>query len=273
MTTPQTTPLTYNGYVAQVATMAVVNYGTITNVSSNSIVVGTDTSPTSPTSPFNTILPQMLNYAELRIQRDLDLLPSLTSNTSYSLTAGSNLLQLQTNDFVTVQTVSILNGTANTPLVPTSKEYIQNTYNDSSSLGTPRFFAMYGGDLTTGGTAYNNIIVGPYPSVSYPLTITGTVRLKTLYPAVGSDGWPTLGTGTTFISTYYPDMLLMASMIYISAYQRDFGAVGNDTQMPGTYEAQYEMLLKGSSTEEARKRFASAGWTSMAPAPAASLPR
>lgn len=273
MTAPQTTPLTYNGYVAQIATMAVVNYGTITNASSNSIVVGTDTSPTSPSSPFNTIIPQMLNYAELRIQRDLDLLPSLVQNTSYSLTAGSNLLQLQTADFVTVQTISVVSGTATNPLIPTTKEFLQNVYNDSSYQSTPLYFAMSGGDISTGGNTYNNVLVGPYPNASYPLSITGTVRLKTLYPTVGSDGYPSIGTGTTFISTYLPDMLLMASMIYISAYQRDFGSIGNDPQMPGTYEAQYEMLLKGASTEEARKKFSSAGWTSMSPAPTASLPR
>ena len=59
MSTPNTTPLTYNGYVTQIGTMAVVN--TTTN---SGVVVGVD-------AAFNNIIPQMLNYAELRIQRDL----------------------------------------------------------------------------------------------------------------------------------------------------------------------------------------------------------
>ena len=78
MSSPNTTPLTYNGYVTQIATLAVVNTTT-----SGGVVVGVD-------AAFNSIIPQMLNYAELRIQRDLDLLPLVTSNTSYSLTTGSN---------------------------------------------------------------------------------------------------------------------------------------------------------------------------------------
>ena len=64
-----TIPLTYNLYVTQIATMAVVETQVVTGV-----VTGVD-------QAFNDIIPQMLNYAELRIQRDLDLLPALTTRT------------------------------------------------------------------------------------------------------------------------------------------------------------------------------------------------
>ena len=94
MTAPQTTPLTYNGYVTQIATMAVLNTQTVSGV-----VEGVD-------SAFNAIIPQMLNYAELRIQRDLDLLPSQSERT-YSLTDGNNSLQIDVEDFVTIQTFVI----------------------------------------------------------------------------------------------------------------------------------------------------------------------
>jgi hypothetical protein len=68
---------------------------------------------------------------------------------------------------------------------------------------------------------------------------------------------------TTFISLYLPDLLIMASMIYIAAYQRNFSsAMGNDPQMPITYETQYQTLLKSAMEEEARKKFESVGWTS-----------
>ena len=278
MTTP--TALSYNSYVSQIGTMAVVNTATITNASSNSIVVGTDTVPTSPTSPFNAVIPQMLNYAELRIQRDLDLLPSLVSLTispstgvAYSIPAGSNTVSIPTSDFVTVQTVGVINGTATLPLLPATKEYLQNVYNDSSYTAIPAYFAMIGGDAATGGLTSNNVLLGPYANLTYNLSITGTVRLPSLYPSIGVDGYPVVGTGTTFISTYLPDLLIMASMIYLSAYQRNFGGIGNDPAMPGAYENQYQTLLKGSSVEEARKKFNSAGWSSMSPAPVAALPR
>ena len=111
--TPQTTPLTYNGYVTQVATMAVVNVTTTAGV-----VVGVDTA-------FNDLIPQMLNYAELRIQRDLDLLPSQTSR-PYTLTIGNNQLQLGAYDFVTVQTITLSVSGETYPLLPATKEYLQN---------------------------------------------------------------------------------------------------------------------------------------------------
>lgn len=249
MSNPSTTPLTYNGYVTQIATMAVVNTQTV-----GGIVSGVD-------AAFNAIIPQMLNYAEMRIQRDLDLLPALTSNTSYSLTSGNNLLQLSVNDFITVQTISLTS--TGTPLVPTSKEFIQNVYGSNATTGAPQYFAMIGGDLTTDGNTYNNIIVGPYPDQSYSLTITGTQWLNTLY--ANSTSSAAANTNTTFISTNLPDLLIMASMIYISAFQRNFGRQSDDPAMAQSYETQYQTLLKGAGVQEAMKKFSASGWSSMSP--------
>jgi hypothetical protein len=38
--------------------------------------------------------------------------------------------------------------------------------------------------------------------------------------------------------------------------------MGNDPQMPVTYETQYQTLLKGAITEENRKKFEAAAWSS-----------
>jgi hypothetical protein len=257
--TPQTTPLTYNGYVTQIATMAVVNVQTTAGV-----VEGVDAS-------FNAIIPQMLNYAELRIQRDLDLLPSQTTRT-YTLTIGNNQLQLGAYDFVTVQTITIASGGVTFPLLPSTKEYLQNVYGSSASgaRGLPKLFAMYGGDLATGGTTYNNILIGPYPDAAYSVTVAGTVRLPTLYENAST---ALASTGTTFISTYFPDLLVQASMIYIAQFQRNFGQASNDPSMGPTYELQYENLLRSAGVEEARKKFSAAAWSSMAPSAVATPTR
>ena len=253
MSTPNTTPLTYNGYVTQIATMAVVNTQTV-----NGVVQGVD-------AAFNAIIPQMLNYAELRIQRDLDLLPLETSNT-YTLTSGSNILQISVNDFVTIETISVNNSGVNTPLLPATKEFLQNVWGNSTSTGVPQYFAMYGGDLATGGNTYNNIIFGPYSSGNYPVTVTGTIRMPTLYNQATATN---AATGTTFISTYLPDLLILASMIYISAYQRNFGRMSDDPAMAQSYENQYQALLKGAMMEEYRKKFEASAWSSKSPAPTA----
>jgi hypothetical protein len=58
----------------------------------------------------------------------------------------------------------------------------------------------------------------------------------------------------------------MASMIFVSGYQRNFGRASDDPAMAQSYEAQYQTLLKGATVEEARKKFESSGWTSQSPA-------
>ena len=253
--TAATTPLTYNGYVTQIATLAVLQTTT-----SSGVVVGVD-------QTFNDLIPQMLNYAELRIQRDLDLLPSQTSN-NYVISLNSNQVQIPVDDFVTIQTISLISGTAKTPLLPTTKEWLQNIYNDSSYTGAPQYFAMYGGDAASGGNTFNNIVFGPYADNNYSLLVTGTIRLPTLYKFATTLN---AATATTFISTYLPDLLIQASMIYISQFQRNFGPAANDPQMGPTYELQYQNLLKSAFVEEARKKFQASAWSSASP-PVAATP-
>jgi hypothetical protein len=215
------------------------------------------------------IIPQMLNYAELRIQRDLDLLPSQTSR-PYTLTIGNNQLQLGAYDFVTVQTITLNVAGVTYPLLPTTKEYLQNVYGSSAagSRARPKLFAMYGGDLSTGGETYNNILLGPYPDIAYTVDVVGTVRLPTLYENATT---PLAATGTTFISTYFPDLLIQASLIYIAQFQRNFGQASNDPSMGPTYELQYQNLLRGAAVEEGRKKFSASAWSSMSP-PVAATP-
>lgn len=256
------TPLTYNSYISQIADMAVVPTTTVVNSSSQTITVSTD-------SNFNVIIPEMLNYAELRIQRDLDLLSSVSSKTPYILSSGSNLLSIPTDDFITVQTVSVTNGTSKSPLLPVTKQYIQSVYNDSSYTGTPKVFSMYGGDSATGGKTSNYILVGPYANSTYTFSVSGTTRLPTLYPTIGGDGYPISGSGTTFISTYFPDLLVLASMIYISAYQRNFGRMSDDPAMAQSFEGQYQAVRQSAITEEYRKKFQGPAWTSESPSPIA----
>ena len=153
-----TTGLTYTTYVSQIATLAVV--------------------PVTDTN-YQSILPQMITYAENRICRDLDFLSTQYANT-YMMTAGSNQLTIPTGDFITIQTISITSGTLNNSVLPVSKEFIQNVYNNSASTGLPAVFAVYGGDQATTGLTSQNIIFGPYPDQNYSVTVTGTARPQSL---------------------------------------------------------------------------------------------
>ena len=233
----------YNAYVQQISTMAVV--------------------PVTDTN-FQIILPQMISYAELRMQRDLDFLSTQISNSNYSLTAGNNTLTIPTSAFVVMETFEVIDGSGSSmPLLAVGKEFIQNVYGTGSSTGLPQYFAVYGGDSATTGLTSQNMIIGPIPDLNYAIRLTGTVRSAPL----------SASNTTTYISTYLPDMFIMASMIYISAFQRNFGRQSDDPQMAQSYESQYQILKDSALLEENRKKFEAAAWTSYSPAPAATPTR
>jgi len=235
--------LTYSSYVQQIATLAVVPV-------------------TDPN--YTIIIPSMIDYAELRMQRDLDFLSTQISTSAYTFTSGNNQLTLPTSQFIVPQTFEVIDGSGNSsPLLAVGKEFIQNVYGSGSTTGLPQYFAVYGGDTATTGNTSQYMIVGPTPNSNYAVRLTGTVRSAPLSAT----------NTTTYISTYLPDMFIFASMIYISAYQRNFGRANDDPAMAQTYESQYQALKVSALTEENRKKFEAAAWTSYSPAPAATPSR
>ena len=242
--------LTYNTYKTQIAQMAVV----------------AEDDPN-----FLAIIPMMIDYASLRICRDLDMISTSTSvyGEGYKLFAGNRTLSFSQNfpngsSFVVSEQINLItpagstnpNTATRTPLMPTTKEFLDAVYGSSASanLGVPKYFTPFNETL---------FLVGPVPNVDYYVEVVGTFRPAPLSEAVQ----------TNFISQYLPDLLVMASMIYISAYQRNFGKESDDPQMAQSYENQYQLLLKSAGVEEARKKFEGAAWSSQAPASYASPTR
>jgi hypothetical protein len=249
-----TTGLTYTTYVDQIATLAVVD--------------PTDTA-------FQTILPQMITYAENRMYRDIDFMFTSTSlhGASYILTPGNRNLsfniELADGSFVVSEQINLLtdasgNAAATTdpdacvrvPLLPTTKEFLDAVYGSSltANRGQPKYFVPFNETL---------FFLGPVPDQAYPVEVVGTFRPNSLSAT----------NTTTFISNYLPDVFIMASMIYVSAYQRNFGRANDDPQMAISYESQYQALLKSALVEEARKKFDAAGWSSQSPATVATPSR
>lgn len=256
-----TTGLSYDGtvagttsYVDQIATMAVV---------------------AADDPAFLTILPQAITYAENRIYRDLDFLFTSASNSNYYVEAGTRTLLIPADTnfapadeygggvLVVTEQLNVLTPSGNTdpetstrvPLLPTTKEFLDAVYGASSTTGVPKYFAPFNDNL---------FLVGPFADARYYVEVVGTFRPLSM----------SASRKTTFISLYLPDVFIMASMVYIAAYQRNFtSAASNDPQMPVNYETQYQTLLKSASVEEARKKFEAAGWSSQAPAPVASPTR
>lgn len=248
-----TVPLTWNTWVSAVANLAVEDVSLVGGVMTGN-------------AQFNQALATAISYAENRIQRDMDLL-ALETSRGYVLASGNNLLAIPPTDFVTVRTIEV-NGA---PLLPVSKEFIQNTYPSGSTLGPPQYFAMYGGGASDGGNAASNILFGPPPDQPYAATFTGTIRAPSLYYSAVN---PVAATATTYISSVLPDLLVMCAMVSISAYQRNFsGMSANDANMPVSYETQYQELMNAARTENLRARFAASAWSSTATSQAATPSR
>jgi len=248
-----TTGLSYAGtvsgttsYITQIATMAVVEENN---------------------ADFLKILPQMITYAENRMYRDIDFLFTSEASTSYSVSLNSRTITLPIpalvgGTLVVTDQINLITpaGTSNpnlgtrVPLTPTTKEFLDAVYGDSTLTGQPQYWVPFND---------NTFLVGPYPNANYTVEIVGTYRPQSLSAT----------NTTTFISLNLPDLFIMVSMIYASAYQRNFGRANDDPQMAVTYEGQYQALLKGAMVEEARKKFEASGWSSQGPAPVATPTR
>jgi hypothetical protein len=231
---------TYDSYVTALATLLVVE---------------------ADNPEFVSLLPSFIDYAELRIYQDLDLLSTVTSDV-FSTTTNRRAVQFPIEAFNTIQNVNILTpvGTANpsaatrNPCLPVTKEFLDMVYGSVAGAGIPAYFAMYN---------QNTILLGPWPDTVYSVEIVGTYRPESL----------SVTNTSTFISTNLPSLFMMASLIYGAGYQRNFGKMADDPQMAVSYESQYKELLASAGGEEARKKFASTGWTSMAATPAATPTR
>ncbi len=257
---PATTPLTYNALITQVCLLAPYQY---TGPPSSAVV--------TPQAPeFTAVIPQMLNYAEQRIQRDLELMATQTAKGGYALTQGYQWLSVPPADFVVVQDVYVQIAGVWTPMNSVSVPYLNYVWPGGSAPAPPKVYAMAGGDLATAGLTGNMILFGPPPDAPYQVSLYGTQRA----PSLETYANPTqAGVSTTWISTWLPDLLVMACMIYVSAYQRDFGRQSDDPQMALSYEQQYQTLLGAVDKEEYRKRHEADAWSARAPSPTATPTR
>lgn len=212
---------------------------------------------------FANIIDSAIDYAEQRIYRELDLLATVAHDTSTSLTAYQRQVALPTDiTFITVQGVSLRlpsvpGDTLNLqrcPLTAVSRDVMDAVYGSQVPLGQPVWFAMIDNA---------NMIVGPCPDQDYALEYVGTIRPPALY---------TLGAnGTTFLTTYLPDLFLAAAMIFVAGYQKNFGSQADDPRAAMSWETQYQTLKASAETEEARRKFQSTGWTSLS-APSQATP-
>jgi hypothetical protein len=227
-----------------------------TAIANELVVLETDTD-------FLAILPSLIDYAEQRMYRELDLLNTVTRQTG-TLTSNDRDFTLPSTSgrFVTTQGINIItpssqtvpnSGTRN-QCFPTSRDYLDNIWPSTTGAGVPQFYAM----ITD-----QTVIFGPFPDATYTAEVIGTIRPTPL----------SVSNTTTYLTLYLPDAFFSAGMIFGSGWQKNFGAQADDPKMSTSWESQYQTLMGSANIEEQRKRYATGAWSSMSPTPLATASR
>jgi hypothetical protein len=219
---------------------------------------------------WNTDLPGIIDYAEQRIYRDLDLLATRVTDETAQASSGIRVMTLPTDigTFLGIEGINVITpagslssaGTRN-QVTPVSRPALDAFWPSASSgstasgiLGVPEFFAWQDNA---------NILFGPTPDQTYTVEVIGWQR-----PTVLSSN-----NSSTILTQMLPDLFMAASMVRASGFMRDFGSQADNPQMSQSWENQYQLLLKSADTEEARKYFRAQGWTSAQPRLVTTPPR
>lgn len=192
----------------------------------------------------NTILQRCIEFAENMINQDMDFIANRQPNSTAVFTAGNRQLTLPTGTR-SVQGVAQISpagtlpnvmGATSNELEETSLDIIDMFYPSSPAApGLGNYWAPK--DATT-------IVVGPAPDANYVAYITGI-----FFPA--PMGFQNV---TTYIGTFYPQLLMAAAMYFMAGYQRDFGAQSEDPKLASSWKATYDYLLPSCVMEEKRRK-------------------
>ena len=241
--------VTYATYVSEIATITVI---------SSTILVNGDNN-------FQGIMPAIIDYAEGRLWRDLDLPAARVTDTSVTCSSGIRTIALSTTQgtLLSLETVNLFSSAGTTssngtriPLTPVSKAVVDAVYPSatSSNTGLPEYFAR---------VTDTEIMLGPTPDQAY-----GTEVIATIRPAPLSASNP-----TTWLSLNVSELMIAAGMVIAAGYMRNYGAQADDPQMPGSWEAQYKSLLASANVDSLRMKFQSNAWSAQIPSPTATPPR
>jgi hypothetical protein len=202
---------------------------------------------------FVAILPTIIDYAEQRCYRDLDLLnATLTIDSALTpLTRLQSLAPVPPSTSLPILILENFNLVLDTgeriQLYPTSREWIDSIYGGPQSAGMPQFYGMVDDQ---------DIVLGPWPDLAYDCEFVGKFRPTPLYDAAPQDG-----TQTTYLTSVLPDLFLAAAMVSAAGYQKNFGAQSDDPKMAMAWETQYQTLLMPAKIEEMRKK--QHGWMAL----------
>jgi hypothetical protein len=194
-------------------------------------------------------LPQIIDDAEQRIYRELDLLVSIITVTS-ALTANSRFFTLPvtsgggTVHFLVVDAVNVFDAASTRhPLTPATREgidFLWPSETAASAASIPGLFARI---------SDTQLLVGSAPGAAWACEVIGTIR-----PAPLSASNP-----NTYLSNYLSDLFFAGCMVSATGgLLKNYGAQSDSAPQGLSWEGQFQQRLASARKEELRKSFVSA---------------
>lgn len=186
-------------------------------------------------------LPQIIDSAEQRIYRELDLVS--TSVTATGTAASNNRIFAIPQDYghiIVVDAINVIDaGSVRHPVTPATREVIDFCFPSDLAPSTPSYPSVFSRIDDT------NVLWGPAPDQNYTVELVGTIRPTPLSNT----------NTTTFLTSYLSDLFFAAAMVVVTGYMRNWSAQADDPRMGLSWEQQYQQRLASAKTEELRKSY------------------
>jgi hypothetical protein len=229
-----------------------ITYQTWFNGVFNEVAAASTSLGSSATDPiWLAQTPILIDYAEQRCFKDLDLLAWKITDASAMFVIGNRVFALPTTvgTFRRVDQINVLtplSSNSRQTLIPMSRSYVDTVWSGTATA-LPQVYAVR--DAA-------NVIVGPTPDQAYNVEVVGTQTPVSLSAA----------NPTTFLTNVLSDLFFSATMVRAAMFMRDDG-------LRTLWETTYMAQLKSADMEEASRKYRSQGWTAQPPTPVTQPPR
>lgn len=172
-------------------------------------------------------IPVFVKQAEQRIYNTVQF-PSLRKNVTGSLTSANKYLSCP-DDFLAVYSLAVIDGTgAYEYLLNKDVNFIRQAYPQPTDSGIPRYYALFGPTVTSGGavTTELSFIVGPTPDTGYSVELHYYYYPESITTA-----------NTTWLGDNFDTVLLYGSLVEAYTYMK------GETDMMTLYNQKYQEAL------------------------------
>ena len=242
----------------------------------------------SEDSNFQSLIPTMFAYAEGRIYRDLSFLATDATEV-ITLVPPTTDHELPDN-VLSVRSVAIL--TPSGPPASNSRRHYPERVSPealdmfwpqgSLKRGIPKMYSIKATRRAADSAPNPNPpTTQPLPPLHIPERFLLVLNLMPaldrfytceIYGSIQPQPLSEINP-ETYVTRYYSELFIACCMVFITGYQRDYGASADDPQRAMSWEGQYQALKNGIALEVGRQRGEGPGFTALPPAPIAQQPR